>query len=302
MTHETPGNPAAIRAMIERALALPVWTAPHDPELLGGGITNVNVKLWDGGKAYVVRLGGDIDAHLVKRFNELACQRAGEAIGLSPRIIHAGDGMLAMEFIDGQVLNETSAATPEMAGRIAAMLRKLHGEGTRAVRGPVLAFWVFHVLRDYAARLAAAGSGHIAGLAELMRAAERLEQAVGPVTLVLGHNDLLPANLIDTGERLWLLDWDYGGFNSPLFDLASIASNCQYSEALNQHLLTCYFEAPSDAARLRGFHAMICASLLRETMWSMVSEITSDIAFDYPAYTEKNRARFAAAWAEFLNS
>ncbi len=42
---------------------------------------------------------------------------------------------------------------------------------------------------------------------------------MGPIDLVFGHNDLLPANFLHDGKRLWLIDWDYAGFNSPLFDL-----------------------------------------------------------------------------------
>jgi hypothetical protein len=44
---------------------------------------------------------------------------------------------------------------------------------------------------------------------------------------------------------------------------------------------------------------MTAASLLRETMWSMVSELTSDLDFDYAAYTAENLARFEAAWSAF---
>ena len=41
------------------------------------------------------------------------------------------------------------------------------------------------------------------------------------------------------------------------------------------------------------------ASLLRETLWSMVSEIHSTIDFDYRAYTAENLSRFEAAFAAF---
>ena len=34
---------------------------------------------------------------------------------------------------------------------------------------------------------------------------------------------------IDDDERLWLIDWDYAGFNSPLFDLGGLAANSQLS-------------------------------------------------------------------------
>ena len=42
---------------------------------------------------------------------------------------------------------------------------------------------------------------------------------------------------------------------------------------------------------------MKCASLLRETMWSMVSELHSTLDFDYAAYTAEYLARFERAYA-----
>jgi hypothetical protein len=41
---------------------------------------------------------------------------------------------------------------------------------------------------------------------------------------------------------------------------------------------------------------MKCASLLREAMWSMVSEIHLAIDFDYEAYTAENLDRFEQAY------
>ena len=42
---------------------------------------------------------------------------------------------------------------------------------------------------------------------------------------------------------------------------------------------------------------MKCASLLREALWSMVSEIHSKLDFDYPAYTADYLGRFERALA-----
>ena len=47
---------------------------------------------------------------------------------------------------------------------------------------------------------------------------------------------------------------------------------------------------------------MKCASLLRETMWSMMSEAYSKIEFDYKAYTGDYLARFGLAYDEFTRS
>jgi thiamine kinase-like enzyme len=117
---------------------------------------------------------------------------------------------------------------------------------------------------------------------------------------VFGHNDLLAANFIDDGQRLWLVDWEYAGFNSPLFDLGGLVSNSELSPKQEEQILSLYFDAPvDDQLRLRAA-AMKTASLLRETMWSMVSEIYSTVDFDYAAYTAENLKRFEAAYAEFL--
>ncbi|HEY0291692.1 MAG TPA: phosphotransferase, partial [Hansschlegelia sp.] len=149
-----------------------------------------------------------------------------------------------------------------------------------------------HTLREGGHRLAG-------DLPWLATAAERLERAAGPVELVFAHNDLLPGNFIDDGSRLWLIDWDYAGFNTPLFDLGNLASNNEFGDAERDEMLALYFgRPPDDALRLR-VQAMAVASLLREALWSMVSELHSTIDFDYRAYTAENLARFERALTQF---
>ena len=168
-----------------------------------------------------------------------------------------------------------------MLERIVPLLRSCHREMPRHFRGPAPIFWVFQVLRDYAARLAEERHRLARELPRYLAAAERLEAAVGPVEVAFGHNDLLAANLIDDGARLWLVDWEYAGFNSPLFDLGGLASNNELSPELEERLLELYFDAPATADLRRRYDAMKCASLLREAMWSMVSELHLTVDFDY---------------------
>jgi thiamine kinase-like enzyme len=86
-----------------------------------------------------------------------------------------------------------------------------------------------------------------------------------------------------------------------LFDLGGLASNNGLSPAQEESLLEQYFEEPITDALRRRYAAMRCASLLREAMWSMVSEIQSTLDFDYGAYTDENLRRFEGSWAEFQN-
>lgn len=284
---------------LARAAALPIWTGPVAPVPLGGGITNVNFVVEDAGRRFVVRIGDDIPVHQVMRFNELAASRAAAAAGISPREVYWEPGALVIEFIEGRTLGEADVRDQARLERILPVIQKCHREVPKHLRGPVLMFWVFHVVRDYAATLRDGNSRHVARLPDLLAMAGKLEGAVGPVDVVFGHNDLLPGNLIDDGERIWLIDWDYAGFNSPLFDLGGLASNNGLTPKQEEWLLEAYFDRPVTDDLRRRYAAMKCASLLRETMWSMVSEIHSSLDFDYGAYTAENLKRFEAALAAF---
>ena len=285
-----------------RAASLKLWQGEVDPQPLSGGITNVNFLVEDAGRHYVVRVGDDIPIHQVKRFNELAASRAAAEAGISPAVVHSEPGVLVLDYIEGKTLAAADIRRPEILEQALPLVARCHRELPKHLRGAVLAFWVFHVIRDYGWTLKEGNSPHASLLPALSELAGRLEQAVGPVEIVFGHNDLLPANFIDDGSRLWLIDWDYAGFNSPLFDLGGLASNSELSSEQEDWMLETYFERPLGDALRRRYRAMKCASLLRETLWSMVSEIHSDIDFDYAAYTAENLARFQGATKEFLQS
>lgn len=283
----------------KRAAGLPCWKGRVKPVALKGGITNVNFLVEDGGRKYVARIGDDMPVHQVMRFNELAAARAAAEAGISPGIVHHEPGALVLDYIESRTLGAADVRDPATLARIVPLLQKCHRDVPKFLRGPALIFWVFHVVRDYGWTLKEGKSSHLDLLPSFLDAAEELEKAVGPVDIVFGHNDLLPANFLDDGDRLWLIDWDYAGFNSPLFDLGGLASNNELSAAQEIWLLEAYFEKTTTDELLHRYRAMKCASLLRETMWSMVSEIHSKIDFDYAAYTAENLSRFNATYKAF---
>ncbi len=284
---------------LERVGKLAFWRGPVTPRRVAGGITNRNFRVDDGGESYFVRVGDDIPVHHIMRFNERAAAEAAFAAGISPEVIHAEPGVMIMRFIEGATCTAEDMRDPARLARVVPLVKRVHRELPRHLRGPALAFWVFHVIRDYARTLDQAGSRHASRLAELVDIADGLELAVGPVDFVFGHNDLLPGNFIDDGQRLWLIDWDYAGFNAPLFDLANLASNSELDRAQEEWLLQAYFGRAPDARLLASYRAMKCASLLREAMWGMVSEITSTLDFDYAAYAADYLDRFARAHASY---
>jgi thiamine kinase-like enzyme len=285
----------------DKIRALRLWNGPIEIALLPGGITNRNYLVSDGGRRVVVRIGADIVVHHISRANELAASQAAHAAGISPCVVHHEPGVLVLDYVDGRPLTAEDVRDPRMFGRILTLVRRTHREIPKYFRGPAAIFWVFHVVRDYAAFLVAADSRHKTLMPVLIEKAETLEKEAGPFEIVFGHNDLLANNFLDDGKRLWLIDWDYAGFNTPLFDLGGLASNNELSVAQEKGMLEAYFEAPAAQGLWRRYKAMKAASLMRESMWSMVSEIHSTIDFDYAVYTADNLGRFDRAYEDFCN-
>ncbi len=278
--------------------ALACFKDPQEITPLAGGLTNVNVLVTDGDNKYVVRLGADIPEHGVMRWNELALSTAASRAGLSPNVIHHEPGVLVLDFIDAKTFTQADVVDPVNLPRIIELIAQVHRELDSHLAQPALVFWPYHVNRTYISRLVADGSTHNKALPAMLALNNRLEAATGKIDLVIGHNDLLAANILDDGKQLWLIDWEYGGFNSPLFDLAGLASNNGLSQQQEFAMLTQYF-GTEDSSRWRSYNALKCSSLMRETLWSMTSEIHSKLDEDYASYSAENMEKLNSAIADF---
>lgn len=278
---------------------LPCWKSSVDIQPLSGGMTNHNFKVKDSDGDYVVRIGKDDPVHLISRKNESASSLAAFEIGVSPELIHHEPGILVVRFVEGRVYEEADVRVDDNLSRIVKLLSHFHQQMPLHFHEVPVMFWVFQVLRHYQYLLHKGASRHRNQLPDLVAIAGSLEKAVGPVNIVFSHNDLLAANFIDDGDKIWLIDFDYAGFNSPLFDLSNLASNNELSSDQEITMLENYFGHSFDRNHWKSYYAMKCASLLREAMWSMVSEIHSEIDVDFEAYTRVNLLRFEQAYDAF---
>tara|TARA_Y100000590_G_C15546532_1_gene949199 strand:- start:42 stop:911 length:870 start_codon:yes stop_codon:yes gene_type:complete len=270
--------------------SLPLWKENIKISKIDGGLTNQNFMVEENKKKFVVRMGEDIPEHLISRSNELIVSRAASAVGLSPGIAYHDKGILILEYIKSKTFTDEDVR--KNIKSIIPLIKKIHYEIPKKLFGQSLIFWVFHVIRNYVNFLSKNESSHSKILFDLMKKSEILEKKSSPFDIVFGHNDLLPANFLDDGSRLWIIDWEYAGYNSPLFDLGGLSSNNNFSFDEEIYLLENYFEKKISDQILLKYNSLKCASLLRETMWSMVSEITSKIDFDYKNYTEENLIKF----------
>ncbi|MEM7426316.1 MAG: choline/ethanolamine kinase family protein [Pseudomonadota bacterium] len=277
-----------------RIEAISYWTSPVTWEPLKGGLSNESFTVTQGADKFVVRFGRDFPFHHVFRDREIMATRAAHAAGFAPELVYAEPGIMISRFIDAKTYDADDVKAN--IGRIAETVSGFHTSMARHVSGPGFMFWVFHVIRDYANTLCEGGSRMIDHLPDYLKLAEEMEAAQVPLPIIYGHHDFLPANFMDDGERLWVIDFEYAGFSTAMFDLAGTASNAEFDADQADELLTAYFGSPPDAAMKKSHAAMQCASLLREAMWSMVSELYLDApGVDYEAYTQENLERLDTA-------
>jgi thiamine kinase-like enzyme len=270
----------------ERIRKLPCWQGRVALEPLKGGISNTSFIVADARGRFVARCGGDIAVHHVFRDRERAASEAAFKAGLSPELIYGEPGIMVFRFIEGRTFTEEDMRAN--VERIVALLRRCHDKVGRLLTGPPAIFWVFHVIRNYANALERAKARNAADLPQYVDLANALEDRQLPQPIIFGHHDLLPGNFIDDGRRLWLIDWEYGGYGTPLFDLANTASNGSFTEEQEQALLTAYYGDSREAELQRSFDAMKVASTLREALWAMVSEIhLSAPGADYAAHADE---------------
>ncbi len=211
----------------DRIHRLPCWNGSISIEPLHGGLSNASYLIGDASGRHVVRIGIDYPFHHVSRDRETMTARAAHAAGFAPRVEHAEPGIMVTQFLTAKTLAGTDVGT--RSDQIAGLLKRFHEEMPHHVAGPGFMFWPFHVIRDYARTLSAGNSRMRAELPRYLSLAVDLESAQVPLPIVFGHNDLLPSNILDDGERLWLIDFEYAGFSTAMFDLAGATSNAGLS-------------------------------------------------------------------------
>jgi thiamine kinase-like enzyme len=225
--------------------------------------------------------------------NSLLAATAG--VGAPVIEYRPADRVLVLGFLDGRTLTNTDVADPATLDRIAAGCRTLHAAGRF-----VCEFDMFDVQARYLAAASGAGIAIPAGYDTLMPAFEaaRSALAVRSEGTVPCNNDLLAANFIDNGKRVWLIDYEYSGNNDPCFELGNIAGECGLSGDALAALVTAYYGRPrrSRMARAELFRLV---SRYGWTLWGAIQHAASQLDFDFWSWTME---RFDVAASGFTSA
>jgi thiamine kinase-like enzyme len=281
-------------ARISAALAAlePVLgSAVEQPQPLGGGLTNHNYLVRFAGRTVVIRLAGDgTDLLGIDRDQEAAATRNAAELGIGPEVVAQlpEQASLVTQYVVARPLEPAEIRGARLEAVVAA-LRVLH-------EGPPLEarFIVTDVLRGYAHAARRSGVPVHPHEAEARAITAEVQRVLtGPEHLPCAcHNDLLAANVLDDGERLWIVDWEYAGMNDRFFDLANLAVNNEFGPDDERALLAAYFGAADDR-RLARLGLMRLVSDAREAHWGLVQAGASSLDFDFAGYADRHFARLA---------
>ena len=227
----------------------------QDPEItqLCGGLSNRSWRLRDARQDLVLRQSGNTQSLGADRRAELAMLEIAAAAGLAPPVLLArpAAGLLVTRYIDGRVLSREELRRPAMLARIGAWFVRLHAlappQGLAAIDFGARAAGYLESLR---------GQLPAAFLQELERglAARRASLPV-PSRLVACHHDLHHLNIVDQGDAVLALDWEYAGPGDAAADLAACIRYHELEPELIETLLGSY---GGDSRLLRARLVPLC--------------------------------------------
>ena len=257
-----------------------------------GGLTNLVFRAGD----LCLRIPGKGTEEYINRANEAVAAREAAKAGVSPQVLHADadTGVMVTRFIAGaQTMSPEKfrerAGSPARAGEA---FRKLHASGAVFP----FRFELFSMIDDYLKVLSTKDVTLPAGYHDVMREAGSVRSALAahPLPLVACHCDPLCENFLDTGERMWIVDWEYSGMNDPLWDLGDLSVEGKFDADQDEELMRAYFggEArPAECGRVVIYKAM-CDLLW--TLWGLIQLANENPVDDFRAYADGRFARCKA--------
>ncbi|MFN4154189.1 MAG: choline/ethanolamine kinase family protein [Paracoccaceae bacterium] len=278
-----------IAAMVAGIPALAGWNGT--PQRLGG-LTNRVYRLGD----VILRIPGEGTADYIDRAAEAVAAKAAALAGVSPAVLFndPASGIMVTRYIA-----DTVTMTPEAfrdrkgaPARAALALRQLHQSG----QDFATQFALFAMIGDYLRLLSGKDVTLPAGYHDVVHEAQavRVALARNPVPLVPCHCDPLCENFLDTGSRMWIVDWEYSGMNDPMWDLGDLSVEAGFDAAQDKAMLAAYFNGPpppQDEARM-VIHKAMCDLLW--TLWGLIQLANANPAEDFQAYADTRFARCRA--------
>ncbi len=245
---------------------------------LSGGLTNRNIKVETDHGDYVARISSNESSLLsIDRDNEFLNSKIAATVGIGAPVYdyRSEHGLLVIGFLQGKTFDAQDVA--RNANRIAQSVKQLHSAPAFK-----LDFDMFKIQQNYFSIVTERKFRIPDGYMDFAKAKDDLQKAFAATDSgkVPCNNDLLPANFIDDGQKIWLIDYEYSGNNDPCFELGNIWSESGQPIEVLQELIAGYYGSFRQDKFAR---AWLFASLAKYgwTLWASIQDSISEIDFDF---------------------
>lgn len=265
-----------------------------------GGLTSPVYRIDCAGLSYALRVPSTGTQEYINRKAEAVAARGAALAGVSPEVIvfDESTGVMLTDFIHDIIpmtpeLFKRRPGSPARAGQI---FKQLH---TSAAAFGVR-FDLFRLIDDYLKVLSAKTVKLPEGYRTALKEADAARAALAARTLPSApcHCDPLCENFLDTGTRMWLVDWQYAGMNDPMWDLGGLSIEAGFSPRQEEEMVRAYFGREAGAAE-RG--RMVIYKALNDllwTLWGLIQHASGNPGHDFWAYSVNRFNRCKALMAD----
>ena len=243
-----------------------------------GGMTNQNYLVKTTNKQYIVKFFGKGTEKLINRQDEKYNLELLKDLDLDVKnyLFDIEAGIKVNEYIESAItLDATSIKTK--FDKIAPILQTIHASG-KELRGE---FAPFEEIKKYESLIEEKipYANYEAVRKEVFSLEKRLADL--GVDRKSCHIDLVPENFIESPQgRLYLIDWEYSSMNDPMWDLAALFLESEFTPQEEDAFLSHYESEQTPVSREK----IAIYKILQDAIWSLWTVYKEEQGADFGDY------------------
>jgi len=243
-----------------------------------GGMTNQNYLVKTTNKQYIVKFFGKGTEKLINRQDEKYNLELLKDLDLDVKnyLFDIEAGIKVNEYIESAItLDSTSIKTK--FDKIAPILQTIHASG-KELRGE---FAPFEEIKKYESLIEEKipYANYEAVREEVFSLGKRLADL--GVDRKSCHIDLVPENFIESPQgRLYLIDWEYSSMNDPMWDLAALFLESEFTRQEEEAFLSHYESEQTPVSREK----IAIYKILQDAIWSLWTVYKEEQGADFGDY------------------
>jgi len=243
-----------------------------------GGMTNQNYLVKTTNKQYIVKFFGKGTEKLINRQDEKYNLELLKDLDLDVKnyLFDIEAGIKVNEYIESAITLDSTTIKTKF-DKIAPILQTIHASG-KELRGE---FAPFEEIKKYESLIEEKiPYANYETVREEVFSLEKRLADLG-VDRKSCHIDLVPENFIESPQgRLYLIDWEYSSMNDPMWDLAALFLESEFTRQEEETFLSHYESEQTPVSREK----IAIYKILQDAIWSLWTVYKEEQGADFGDY------------------